>query len=204
MSRPMIPFAKLKGTDIAAFGVLLIFAINVVLVVILQWYTSMSPRLAEENGMLEVSQQVILSITGALFAICYLGRAKEVPQLRSLLLVALVCTFLFRETDVLSPEAPAWLSYWLDEAGKKVMLAAVWMLAIHYVLRSNKRLIDLRNFAIDSVVVWLAASAFFFLLSWLFDRSYLVMTNKLFYEECAELVGYALVSVAAVECATKS
>ncbi len=154
-----------------------------------------------ENGLIENLQQGLIAVAGVGFGATFFSNTR-LPKIRSLILVALCVTFLLRETDIPESTQVAWLTYWVDEAGKKILLATTWLAVIFYAIGSSTPStfvpIVRRNLAIDMTFWLLGAAATMLLVGWQFDRGFLELAdNALLYEESSEVIGYALMGLSA-------
>ena len=156
-----------------------------------------------ENGLLENLQQGLIAVAGVGFATTFFSNAR-LPKVRALILVALCVTFLLRETDIPDSVQVAWLTFWIDEAGKKILLATTWLGVIFYVIGCcpTSKIVAMirRNLALDSTFQLLAGAATVLLVGWLFDRGFLDIGDAgkaLVIEESSEVIGYALMATSA-------
>ena len=162
-------------------------------------FFGVSSDLVGENGILEFSQEVLIAIAGFGFCSAVFDRREGEPIIRSLVMVGVCATFLLRETDVAVPGQVPWLSYWLDESGKKILLATMWLAIIAFTIghRQTWQLLR-RNFVADLTLVLLIVSAVALWTGWLMDREYFEIQNSLLIEETAEVFGYGMLFLASV------
>jgi hypothetical protein len=181
-------------------AVVMVLGICIVLVTCSHVFFAGAQQLAAENGPLENLQQLLLALAGIAFAVHVFTRTSRQPRERSLILVALFVTFLLRETDVAVPGKIPWLSYWIDESGKKILLAAAWLAVIFYVAGRGPLSFLVRANAKTDATFWiLALAAGMLFVSWAFDRKYLLSSRSLQIEEVSEVIGYALMLIAGIQ-----
>ncbi len=154
-----------------------------------------------ENGILELTQQVLLTAAGLMFvgATLLVEPGKPAAE-RRLIFAALCLTFLLRETDVADPTQGGWLNYWLDASGKKILLIAAWGLVVlfafaklpwHTMVRSN--------FVFDNAFWLLSGAALLLTASWAIDREHVIIQHHLAVEEISEVLAYGLMVLASIQ-----
>lgn len=185
-----------NGSTWFAAAVIAVLAICIALVAYSHSLFTAAEQLTAENGTLENLQQLMLAVTGVAFAVAMYSTSSTHPKSRCLMLVALCITFLLRETDVPVPNDVAWLSYWIDESGKKILLAVTWLAAIGYL--ANQGPVASwwsRNGVLDGTFWTLGLSAGLLFVGWAYDRGHLLSKHSLLIEEQCECIGYALMFV---------
>lgn len=180
-----------------SLGVLLLLCFICLLVFLSHVTYGLGDTITGENGILELTQQVLLAIAGFAFVLSSLYSVRP-SSLRSLIFAALCVTFLLRETDVAGPDQSTWLSYWLDASGKKILLAATWLLVI---LQSAGELpvskVLKRNLVFDTTFWLLGVAAACLAVSWAVDREHWLIANPLAVEESSEVLAYGLIMISA-------
>lgn len=183
-----------------AFAVVTLFGFAVGFVACTHFYFESSVQLTGENGFLENMQQLLLSLAGIAFAIHVLSPRSSQPRIRSLGLLALCTTFLLRETDVAVPDQIDWLTFWVDETGKKILVASTWAMVVCFAISHRDwRTCVKSSFVFDTTFWSLALAAVTLSIGWAFDRGHVKATQALLIEEQSEVVGYTLMLFAAVQ-----
>lgn len=202
---PAIPTAgfltacKRSSHDVFAMAVVVVLGCCIFLVTCSHVSSTASRQLAAENGPLENLQQLLLILAGISFAVHFFARSSSRPRERSLALTALCITFLLRETDVAEPDKFAWLSFWIDESGKWILLVATWLAVIfHIVGRGSLNSTIQENGKFDATFWILALAAAMLFVGWAFDRQYVLSANNVLFEEQSEVAGYALMLLASI------
>jgi len=181
-----------------AFAVVTLFGFAVGFVACTHLYFEGSEQLTGENGFLENMQQLLLALAGIAFAIHVLSPKSSQPKIRSLGLLALCITFLLRETDVAVPDQVDWLTFWVDETGKKILVASTWAMVLCFAISHRDwRSFVKSSFVFDTTFWSLALAAVTLSIGWAFDRGHVKATHALLIEEQSEVVGYTLMLLAA-------
>ncbi len=158
-----------------------------------------------ENGLMEMSQALLLATTAVIFLISW--RQLEKHHKFVLLSCSLLClTFLLRELDVADFELPHFLIVIGSGTGRNIILSTAWVfIAIGAFLNWQyyRGKITLYFFSKTGILLMIAAC--FLLVGAFFDHEVIKVSYYKFYEELAELNGYyflllgALVSRASLQ-----
>lgn len=197
--------SKLAGRKVAIevaspLVVVVVHIVIAVLVIGVYLVSRGSRQVAAENGLLENLQQLWLALAGMAFAAQFYRRSAVQPRERSVVLVALCSSFLLRESDVSGSHNIAWLTYWVDESGKAILMGVTWLSVFLYLSsrRPFEKLIR-SNIIFDTSFRLLLASFLMLIVGWAYDRKHVVSSIGLPIEEQSEVIAYSLILLAGLD-----
>lgn len=177
-----------------------ILIISISLVVYAQLMFTGSRQMGTEHGLLETLQQLWIALAGIAFAAQFFRGSAVQPRERSLILAALCTSFLLRESDVEVADKLGWLTYWVDESGRTILVGSTWAaIAVYLSGRIPLQRLIRSNLIFDASFRLLAASLLMLLIGWAYDRKHLITSSGMPIEEQCEVIAYSLILLAGLD-----
>ena len=155
----------------------------------------------DENGIVEASQSIFITLSMILFAYHALMVKEIAAKLASFGLSLLSLTFLLRELDVEKFDLPSFIIMIGSGTGRNLFLGSLWIILLVFTFKyksieKNKVV----SFLFSTYGQFLMFSALMLLLGMMMDKNIFSLQNLTtrFYEELLELLGYCYLFSASV------
>ena len=120
-------------------------------------------------------------------------RNQDASPVRSSVFAAFCVSFLLRETDVAAAGQGGWLSFWLDETGRDLLLITTWACVVLFAVSHSPWINMLRNNTKFDATTWsLGLGVVLMACSWAVDRKHVIISNPQAVEETFEVFAYGV------------
>ncbi len=155
-------------------------------------------ELAQENGVLENTQIVLLLLSGLIFVIQSF-RVERNYRIIFWMGAWLSPSIIFRELDIEKLAVPQWLIWIGSGTGRNLIMGFGWIALCVLAIKSYSKLKgSFRRIARSRMAILIYSTVIILLLGSLFEHGTIPVEHGMFWEEISEMMAYFLLLLASV------